>query len=137
MSREWQQTQLMEYVMPHAVYYQTIWAVRDLDRMENRLEELTKRKIQKSMGDNAVRESVRFYNRSDGSRVDSQAMETAVLQERVDGIHNAMKLIPEKYRGTILNNIIDREHVSIYVDREWKAWKQKFLFMVAKNLSIM
>ena len=40
MSREWQQTRFAEYVMPDAVYYQTIWAVRDLVRMESRLEEL-------------------------------------------------------------------------------------------------
>ena len=38
--REWQQTRQREYVMPDAVYYQSIWAVRDLKRMEHRLDEL-------------------------------------------------------------------------------------------------
>ena len=40
MSREWQQTRFKEFVMPDAVYYQSIWAVRDLQRMENRLHEI-------------------------------------------------------------------------------------------------
>lgn len=40
MSREWQQTKYTEFLMPEAVYYQTLWAVRDLERMELRLREL-------------------------------------------------------------------------------------------------
>ena len=40
MSREWQQTRFKEFVMPDAVYYQSIWAVRDLRRMENRIREI-------------------------------------------------------------------------------------------------
>ncbi len=137
MAREWQQTQLMDYIMPNAVYYQTIWAVRDLDRMETRLKDLSKQRQRQKKGDAMVKEAIRMYNRADSSRVDSQAIETAILQERVDGIHKAIKQVPEKYRAVIMNNIIDKEQVSIHGDREWRAWKQKFLFMVAKNLSIM
>ena len=40
MSREWQQTKMQEYVMPYAVYYQSLWAVRDLERMEIKIREL-------------------------------------------------------------------------------------------------
>ena len=35
--REWQQTKFKDLVLPDAVYYQSIWAVRDLYRMENQL----------------------------------------------------------------------------------------------------
>ena len=38
--REWQQTRDSAYVMPYAVYYQSIWAVRDLARMEEKLKEI-------------------------------------------------------------------------------------------------
>ena len=32
--REWQQTRYRDIVLPDAVFYETIWAVRDLERME-------------------------------------------------------------------------------------------------------
>lgn len=32
MSRQWQQTKYKNLVLPEAVYYQSIWAVRDLQR---------------------------------------------------------------------------------------------------------
>ena len=35
--REWQQTKFRDLVLPDAVYYQSIWAVRDLYRMEEQL----------------------------------------------------------------------------------------------------
>ena len=138
MSREWQQTKLLEYVMPHAVYYQSIWAVRDLERMESRLKELSRlQQKQKTDSETANEPIIRYKASNRRSYVDEQAMETLVLKERVSGIHNAMKEVPEKYRGTVLSNIVQKETISIYEDKEWKAWKQKFLFSVAKNLSII
>lgn len=44
MAREWQQTKLREYLMPNAVYYQSLWAVRDIQRMEMRINELSAEK---------------------------------------------------------------------------------------------
>ena len=41
LSREWQQTRFKKYVLPDAVYYQSLWAVRDLERMEERIKELS------------------------------------------------------------------------------------------------
>ena len=138
MAREWQQTRLLEYVMPHAVYYQTIWAVRDLERMEDRLKELNREQHRQKTNVSTINEPVRRYNaKKKDSYVESQAMETLVLKERVDGIHSAMNEVPPKYRGTILNNIVQREEISIYEDKDWKMWKQRFLYSVAKNLSII
>ncbi len=136
--REWQQTRLLEYVMPHAVYYQTIWAVRDLERMETRLKELNRERQRQKNSTSMVSEPVHVYNRyRKHSSVDSQAMETAILKERIDAIHKAMKEIPPRYRGTVINNIVQKSAVDIFEDSEWKVWKQRFLYAVAKNLSIM
>lgn len=134
MSREWQMTQLPEYVMPNAVYYQTLWAVRDLERMETRLEDLMY-ETQSPKGI-VVNESSKKYG-TRRSKVENRAMETAILQERIDGIHQALVLVPMKYRETILDNIIQRDSVSQYPGKEWKLWKQKFLYTVAHNLSII
>ena len=133
MSREWQQTRLPEYIMPNAVYYQSLWAVRDLERMEERLEELEESKGggTKSL----VQESGKNYN--GGSSVENSAMEMAILQERVDAIYKALQIVPEMYRDTVIENIVLKDNMSIYPSRMWKIWKQKFLFHVAKNLSMM
>ena len=40
--REWQQTRYRDIVLPDAVFYETIWAVRDLERMEEQVKELTR-----------------------------------------------------------------------------------------------
>ena len=134
MSREWQMTQLTEYVMPNAVYYQTLWAVRDLERMENRLDDLLNDRQDIKAG--MVNESSKKYS-GKRSRVENRAMETAILQERIDGIHQALVLVPPEYRDTILDNIVLKESFSEKNDKRWKLWKQKFLYTVAHNLSIM
>ena len=133
MSREWQQTKLTNYVMPNTVYYQCVWAVRDLERMENRLQELEYNNSQKSS--DMVMESGNIYS---GYRdMDDSAIEMAILRERIDGIRSALGEIPERYRETVLNNINQREVVSLEPKKRWRLWKQKFLFCVARNLSLM
>ena len=44
MPREWQQKRYKQFVLPDAVYFQCVWAVRDLYRMEKRIEELERKK---------------------------------------------------------------------------------------------
>ena len=131
MSREWQQTRMSEYVMPNAVYYQSIWAVRDLDRMEQRLRELTRAAMQAAVG--VLNESETGYKES---KTEHKAMEAAILSERVEGIRNSLTEVPERYRICILDNIMYNEPVR-FPGKLWKLWKQKFLYRVAVNLSLM
>ncbi len=135
MSREWQQTRFAEYVMPDAVYYQTIWAVRDLERMENRLKE-----INTSPGENFGMGSVvsdgnhEFYNIKP---TEDEAIERINLEHRVDAIERALSMVPKSYRQIVMDNIVLRTKVSEYRSKIWKIWKQRFLFNVAKNLSLI
>ena len=135
MSREWQQTKLSEYVMPNAVYYQSIWAVRDLERMEDRLEEL---KFEgKITGTSVVKDFQKQYGRARVNKVEDVAIEVAILQERIEGITNALNQVPERYRKSIMDNIFQKDVSTNSKNKLWRAWKQKFLFQVAKNLSLM
>ncbi|XVG94950.1 hypothetical protein ACGCUQ_04125 [Eubacteriales bacterium KG127] len=112
MAREWQQRKQREYVMPDEVYYQTLWAVRDLGRMEGKL---------------LVMESCGDYD----------TMENISIKARVSSIKQALEEVPLPYRDPILNNIINRYTGSEFPNNMYKLWKQKFLYNVAKNLSIM
>ena len=134
MSREWQQTRFKEFVMPDAVYYQSIWAVRDLQRMENRLHEIE-------------HDTTRIYNgsmvsdaRKDFSRIrptEKNALEKILLETRVKAIQKALNQVPEAYRTCVLNNVAFKRESYGYNPKLWKIWKQRFLYNVAKNLSLM
>lgn len=135
MAREWQQTKMKDYLMPDTVYYQSIWAVRDLERMENRIKEL-----KASVDDDATSSFVMESYLQDGNVAkpsEAKAMELVILEERVSLIKDAMNIIPENYKRYVLSNIILKNSGVSFPNKLWRVWKQKFLFNVAKNLSIM
>lgn len=135
MSREWQQTKMKEYVMPDAVYYQSIWAVRDLERMENRIEEL-KSNIDDKATSSLVKENFAMEGNV-GNPIADKAMELVILEDRVSSIKKAIDIMPEGYRCYVLSNIIMKNSGASFPNKFWRLWKQKFLFTVAKNLSLM
>lgn len=133
MSREWQQMKYQAYVLPHAVYYQSIWAVRDLERMENRLKELNTESNRG--GASIVSDSAsNFVLRRPTEEL---ALEKAVLEERINGIRAALDTVPEFYRSFILSNIILKNSGKAFPSKLWKYWKQRFIYTVAKNLQMI
>ena len=87
MSREWQQTRFKEFVMPDAVYYQSIWAVRDLRRMENRIREID-RDVSPSYDGSLVSDRCRDF--SSKRPTEKKAMEKILLQTRIKAIQRAL-----------------------------------------------
>lgn len=136
MTREWQQTKFKEYVMPDAVYYQSLWAVRDLDRMKERIKELSETGDAIEKSSSVLREPGFKYG-SIRSTTEDMALERAVLEERVRGIQRAISGIPDGYRSYVLSNIILKNPGKTFPNKVWRIWKQRFLYDVAKNLSIM
>ena len=133
MAREWQQTKFKEYVMPDPVYYQSLWAVRDLERMEVRLEELKREK--KACSSSLICEG---KHTSLVSRpTENHAFDMAILEDRIKAIREALTIVPESYRTFVLSNIIFKTSGKGYPNKLWRVWKQRFLYQVAKNLSIM
>lgn len=133
MTREWQQTKYTEYIMPEAVYYQSIWAVRDLERMELRLRELKRMTV---LSGKSIVWDTRCKNPL-YHPVEDCVFERIILEERVQGIRNALELVPEEHRIFILDNIVFKAPSKDYPYKTWGYWKQRFLYNVAKNLSIM
>lgn len=134
MSKEWQQTKYKNLVLPKEVYYQSVWAVRDLQRMEERLEELERADDLASSKSVISDTSNHFVLRR---ITEEHALERSVLKERIAGIHGALDIVPEEYRSFILSNLILRTSGKAYPTKMWKYWKQRFLYTVAKNLSII
>ena len=96
MSREWQQTRFKEYLMPDAVYYQSIWAVRDLVRMEERLDELSNNK---DLSVNSYSVVMDGGNINTISRpTEDYAVEMVLLEDRISAIRTALDVVPDEYR---------------------------------------
>ncbi len=133
MAREWQQTKMKEYLMPDAVYYQCIWAVRDLDRMEKRAREL--KQTFRSEKSSMLCESKVCYDISKPTERD--AVELIILEERIEAIKAALSIVPDKYKRYVMSNVVMKNNGTTFPDRVWRVWKQKFLYTVAKNLSLM
>ena len=103
--REWQQTKFKNLVMPDAVYYQSIWAVRDLYRMEDQIK-LIDQDI--NMGDvistGIVSEDTNAYNVSNPT--EDIIVQKSTLERRVKAIREALETVPLAYRQFILDNYL-------------------------------
>ena len=134
--REWQQTKFKNLVMPDAVYYQCIWAVRDLERMEDQL-----REIEQDISTGSIPSTSIV---SDGSNMYSvskptefKAVQKVQLEKRVEAIRGALETVPLAYRQFIMDNITKQKAYKCFPNKLWRIWKQRFLFHVAKNLELM
>lgn len=135
MTREWQQKRCAEFVMPAPVYYQAIWAVRDLSRMENRIAELDREIRSGATGASLVSDGKSNYGMV--RPTENKAVEKIMLEGRVKAIRSALQIVPPSYQGIVLDNIVHHTKMTGYASKIWKIWKQRFLFHVAKNLSLM
>ena len=134
--REWQQTRFKSICMPDAVYYQSIWAVRDLYRLEQRVKELDEDILAGDIGC----ASLVGTGAGDYSRIkptERSGLEKMRLESRIMAIRGALKGVPPAYRDFILDNIIYQSKSTEIPNRVWRVWKQKFLFSVAQNLALM
>ena len=136
LSREWQQTRFKKYVLPDAVYYQSLWAVRDLERMEERIKELSDTRDAMEISGSLVKDGGADY--PEGRRpTEKTAIERVMLEERVRGIRDAIESIPEGYKSYVLSNVILKNSGKTFPNKVWRIWKQRFLYDVAVNLAIL
>ena len=134
--REWQQTKFKDLVMPDAVYYQTIWAVRDLDRMESDLRNMEQDiRLGNIPSTSIVSDDVNTYTVSNPTEY--MVVQKAQLEKRVEAIRSALETVPQAYRQFILDNIVKQKAYKCFPNKLWRVWKQRFLFNVAKNLELM
>ena len=133
--REWQQTKFKNLVLPDAVYYQSIWAVRDLYRMEEELEILKQEISNGDMHTTSVVSDIK-----DGYELrnptEDKVLRKVALERRVKAINDAIDSVPLAYRQFILDNIILQKAYKCFPNKFWRIWKQRFLYNVAKNLRL-
>lgn len=134
--REWQQTKFKDLVLPDAVYYQCVWAVRDLYRMEEQLEI-----IKHDINDGAMHTTSVVSDVKDDYEVrnptEDKVMQKVALERRIKAINDAINTVPLAYRQFILDNIILQKAYKCFPNKFWRIWKQRFLYNVARNLLLI
>ena len=122
--REWQQTKFKNLVMPDTVYYQSIWAVRDLYRMEEKLEEINQDITQGNiMSTGIVSEDTNTYNIS--KPTEEIVMHKATLERRVNAIRDAY--LPNMKRMAayqlIYKDLVKRNNELVMMLCKWQGLK--------------
>ncbi len=134
--REWQQTKFKNLVMPDTVYYESIWAVRDLYRMEEQLEILNKEINDGAMHTTSIVSDIKTEYEARNPTED-KVMQKASLERRIKAINDAIDSVPIAYRQFILDNIILQKAYKCFPNKFWRIWKQRFLYNVARNLLLI
>ena len=132
--KEYQQKRLKPYLLPEAVYRQALWAVRDLPRLKEKLENL-----EASIGNEscAVIEIPAGKNGFLSDRTGKQAGELAELSMRIGAIEEALQEIPAPYRKGILDKLAyGVAYGDEFHPNTWKKWQQIYLYHVAQGLRL-
>lgn len=135
--KDYQQRRMKNHVLPQPVYRQALWAVKDLARLRERLEELKQEAY--VLGERKMMEYGGGYGSGHVSDVTAgKAVEIANISWRIDAIVNALDAVPEKYRRGIEEKLIyNVPYSDEYHSNTWKKWQQVYLYNVAENLYIL
>lgn len=126
--KEYQYRKERKLVLPNEVYYQCLWVVRDMER----LEELAGEKNY----ENRVAEEVFFYSVKEIPVIPPEVTEAKF---KLACIHKALELVPQIYRDSVVQSIMSRggEYKNMAHENTWKKWKQRFIYALALNLRLI
>lgn len=116
-------------IMPREVYYQCLWMVRDIDRLEKIADMM-------SVLDKHSKEEVVFI--ADDTEV--LVYETIIREavRRLNCINDALETIPEEYRKGVIEII--KKVRPFYPDtaheNTWNKWKRSFIYRLARNMDM-
>lgn len=121
--RNYQRIKNNPYKLPHNIYMQVLYTIRDYDRLREE-----RKDILLSVPDSASPE---------GDPTANRALQLAKVNERLEAIDRAIREIPEEYRRGVWNNIAHAAPYPCTADSStWGRWRQRFFFYTAKFLYV-
>ena len=127
--RDYQRFKNNKYYLPKAVYHQTLWFIRDYQRMKERLDEML---VESSSADGMPRGS------ATGDPTMARVMKRENLLKKTLVIENAMAKIPEEYRKGVWNSVMYNKAYPLDADRTTYArYKSKFISQVALEMGFV
>lgn len=127
--RDYQRQKGNKYILPRAVYNQTLWIIRDYQRM--------KEEAQAILVESPAPPDGMPKGTGTGDEVFRKAMERDDYIMKIRAIDKSLALIPAEYRKGVWNNITRYDRYPSDASRSTYAeQKSKFVFAVAVELNI-
>lgn len=119
-----------KYILPYSVYHQTLWIIRDYDRMREELHDIATSSPAPPDG------LPKGSNISD--EVFKKVKKREALYEKVSAIESELKLIPAEYREAVWKNIQTRKPFPLDAGRAtYSRYKSRYIYKVAEKLKII
>lgn len=127
--KDYQRIKNNKYILPRAVYNQTLWRIRDYYRL-------------KEMADDLISNSKSLDGMPKGYGISDQTSQAAEKRERylsdVKVIEDVLKSIPDEYQKGVWNGIMFGEPYPVDADRStYGRYKSKFIFKVATRFGLI
>lgn len=128
--KDYQRTRGNKYILPTAVYHQTIWIIRDYYRMQEELDDILLESPAPPDG-----------MPSGGVKISDavvKAERREYMLKKVSAIETALKHIPKEYRTGVWENIYKRRAFPNDAARATYArWKSLMIYEVATSLKLI
>lgn len=127
--RDYQRQKNNKYLLPSAVYHQTLWAIRDYYRMKDEADSILTESSSSVDG--------MPHGSSSMDVVTRKAIRREKLLGRISAIDAALASIPTEYRKPIWQNILFGTPFPLYADRStYGRNKAKFIATAAERLEL-
>ena len=126
--RDYQPNKNNPYRLPRNLYMQTLYLIRDYDRLKRTYDDILYSSPDPRDGMPSSGEI------NDGTA--EKATTRAAIAQKCEAIEQAKLQIPEEYRKAVMDNIRYQVPYPDYAAYStWKRWRQRFIYFVAKNLN--
>ena len=126
--RNYQRKKKNPYLLPHNVYMQTLYLIRDYERLKDEYNQLLYASSMPCDGQPKGSGGV-------GRPAENKAVILSGISTKTDAVENALKQIPECYRKGVWNNVLYGWRYPIDADeRTYRTYKQRFIYAVAKKM---
>jgi len=128
--RDYQATKNNPYALPPTLYKRIIGLVRDYDRLKELYHDLPYESPQPLDG-----QPRGTYISNPTER---KALRMAVISSDIKAVEQALVTVPHEYQGGVWDNVIYRARYPDDADiSTYKRWKQRFIYYVAWNLTLV
>ena len=129
--KEYVPKKFKEYHFEQSLYLRVLHTVRDYPRMIEKIND-----VLYGSGSNfdGMPKSTDI-----GKPTEKKAVVIAQIQETINAIDKALKMIPIEYRQYIFDNVVYKTAYPLdYASKNtWSMWRMRFLFFVAENLKLL
>lgn len=127
--RDYQRQRGNPYLLPHNVYKQVLYMVKDYDRLRAEREDI----LQASPTGEGMPRSTEPSN-STAQKVERLDR----ISEQLRAIEGALHQIPEEYRRGVWSNIVYGSPYPIMMasEKTWKRWRARYIWNVARRFGL-